>query len=86
VSRERDREVSIRLNESHLRLVRRLDSPQSSWQMWQYEGVTGSFRTGRLERELQMVQIFATRYSYIAILWASLVSFATITLFMLLPN
>jgi hypothetical protein len=33
-----------------------------------YEGVFKSFRTGRLERELQMVQLSATRYSCIAIL------------------
>jgi hypothetical protein len=45
-----------------------------------YEGVTKSFRTGRLEQELQMVQLSPTRCSCIAILWASLVSFATITL------
>jgi len=43
-------------------------------------GVAKSFRTGRLERELQMVQLPATRCSYIAILWVSLVSFAAITL------
>jgi hypothetical protein len=46
----------------------------------EYEGVSKSFGTGRLERELQMVQLSATRCSYIAILWASLVSFAAITL------
>jgi hypothetical protein len=45
-----------------------------------YEGVTKSFRTGRLERELQMIQLSTTRYSCIAILWVSLVSFAAITL------
>jgi hypothetical protein len=45
-----------------------------------YEGVSKSFQTGRLEQELQMVQLSATRCSYIAILWASLVSFAAITL------
>jgi hypothetical protein len=45
-----------------------------------YEGVSISFRTGRLERELQMVQPCATRCSCIAILWVSLVSFAAITL------
>jgi hypothetical protein len=45
-----------------------------------YKGVSKSSRTGRLERELQMVQLSATRCSYIAILWVSLVSFATITL------
>jgi hypothetical protein len=39
-----------------------------------------SFRTGRLERELQMVLFSATRCSCIAILWVSLVSFAIITL------
>jgi acetolactate synthase regulatory subunit len=45
-----------------------------------YEGVSRSFRTGRLERELQMVQLSATRCSCIAISWVSLVSFAAITL------
>jgi hypothetical protein len=45
-----------------------------------YEGVSKSFRTGRLERELQMVQLSATGCSFIAILWVSLVSFAAITL------
>jgi hypothetical protein len=45
-----------------------------------YEGVTESFRPGRLERELQMVQFSATRCSCIAILLASLVSFAAVTL------
>jgi hypothetical protein len=45
-----------------------------------YEGVPTSFRTGRLERELQMVPPSATRCSCIAILWVSVVSFATITL------
>jgi hypothetical protein len=38
------------------------------------------FRTGRLERELQIVQFSATGCSYIAILWVSLVSFAAIAL------
>jgi hypothetical protein len=38
------------------------------------------FRTGRLERELQMVQLSTTRWSCIAILCVSLVSFAAITL------
>jgi hypothetical protein len=36
------------------------------WTM--YEGVSKSSRTGRLERELQMVQLSATRCSRIAIL------------------
>jgi hypothetical protein len=45
-----------------------------------YEGVSKSFRTGRLERELQMVQLSATRCSYVTILWVSLVSFAAISL------
>jgi hypothetical protein len=44
------------------------------------EGVSKSCRTGRLERELQMVQLSATRCSCIAILWVSLVSFVAITL------
>jgi hypothetical protein len=34
----------------------------------EYEGVSKSFRTGRLERELKMVQLSATRCSCIAIL------------------
>jgi hypothetical protein len=47
----------------------------SSW-----EGVSRSFRTGRLEWELQMVQLSATKCSCISILWVSLVSFDAITL------
>jgi hypothetical protein len=39
-----------------------------------------NFRTGHLERELQMVQLSATRCSCIASLWVSLVMFAAITL------
>jgi hypothetical protein len=46
-----------------------------------YEGVTKSFRTGHLERELQMVQLSATRCSCIAILWVGLASFDATTLF-----
>jgi hypothetical protein len=45
-----------------------------------YEGVSKSFWTGSLERELQMVQLSATRRTCIAILCVSLVSFATIIL------
>jgi len=37
-----------------------------------------SFWTGRLDRELQMLPLSATRCSYIAILCVSLVSFTTI--------
>jgi hypothetical protein len=33
-----------------------------------YEGVSKSFRTGRLERELQMVQLSSTRFSCIVTL------------------
>jgi len=33
-----------------------------------YEGVSKSFRTGRLERELKIVQFFAIRCSCFAIL------------------
>jgi hypothetical protein len=46
----------------------------------QYEGVSKSFRTGRLERELQMVQLSATRCSCFAIFWVSLVIFVAMTL------
>jgi hypothetical protein len=42
--------------------------------------VSKSLRTGRLERELQMIQLSATRCSCTAILWVRLVSFAAITL------
>jgi hypothetical protein len=45
-----------------------------------YESVSKSFRTGRLERELQMEQLSAIRCSCIAILWVSLVIFATTAL------
>jgi hypothetical protein len=45
-----------------------------------YVDVSKSFRTGRLERELQMVHLSATRCSCVAILGVSLVSFAAITL------
>jgi hypothetical protein len=37
-----------------------------NWSM--YEGVSKSFRTGRLERELKMLQLSATRFSFIAVL------------------
>jgi hypothetical protein len=46
-----------------------------------YEGVSKSFRTGRLERELKTVQLSATRWNCIAFLWVSLLSFAAITLY-----
>jgi len=58
------------LTEDHLRSAR----------MVPYEGVSKRFRTGRLEREPQMVKLSATRCSYIAALWASLVSFPAINL------
>jgi hypothetical protein len=45
-----------------------------------YDSVTKSFRTGRLELELQMVQLSTARCSCITLLWVSLVSFAAITL------
>jgi len=46
-----------------------------------YEVVSKIFRTGHLERELQMVQLSVTRCSCIAILWVNLVSIVTITLY-----
>jgi hypothetical protein len=45
-----------------------------------YEVVSKSFRTGHLERELQVVQLSATGCSCIAISWVSPVSFSAITL------
>jgi hypothetical protein len=51
-----------------------------------YEGISKSFRTGQLERELQIVQLFATKCNCIAILWVSLVSFAAYNSFVLLLN
>jgi len=50
--------------------------PSPTW-----EGVSKSFRTGRLERELRMVKLSVTRFSRVAIWGVSLVSFAAITLF-----
>jgi hypothetical protein len=44
------------------------------------KGVSKSFRSGHLERELQMTQFFDTKCSCIAILWVSLVSFVAIIL------
>jgi hypothetical protein len=40
----------------------------SAFRSVHYEGVSKSFRTGRLERELQMVQLYATICNCIAIL------------------
>jgi hypothetical protein len=51
----------------------------SAYRIYRYEGVSKSFRTGRLDRELQMIELSATRCSCIAILWVSLVSYAAIT-------
>jgi len=48
--------------------------------IWIHTYVSRSFWTGCLEWELQMVQLSATRYSSITILWFSRVSFATINL------
>jgi hypothetical protein len=49
------------------------------WQIDKCVRVSKSFRTGHLEREMQMVQLSATRCSCIAILRVSLASFAVIT-------
>jgi len=48
---------------------------------WKCECVSKSFRTGRLERELQMVHLCANRCSFIASLCVSLVSFAAVAPF-----
>jgi hypothetical protein len=45
-----------------------------------YKCVSKSFRSGSLERELQILQLSAIRCSYITILWVSLEGFAAITL------
>jgi hypothetical protein len=55
------------------------EAPAADFVNLLYEGVSKSSRTGRLERELQLVQLSATMCSCNAILWASLVSFAAIT-------
>jgi hypothetical protein len=47
--------------------------------MYTVRGCNQNFRTGRLGRELKIVQLSATRCSCTAILWVSLVSFAAIT-------
>jgi hypothetical protein len=44
------------------------------------DSVSRSLRTGRLERELQMVQLSAARCSCIAIFWVSVMSFASMSL------
>jgi hypothetical protein len=51
-----------------------------------YEGVSKSFRTGRLERELQMVQLSASRHSCIATLWVSLVCLLLLFRYRLSPE
>jgi len=52
-----------------------------STQMFQtYEGVSKSFRTGRLKRELKMVQLSATRCSCVAIFRVNLLSSVAISL------
>jgi hypothetical protein len=50
------------------------------WRIEKCEGVSKSFRTGRLERKLQMVRLSATRCNCTAISWVSLVRFAAVTL------
>jgi len=60
--------------------TRRQNPEDQDLNLFIYESVSKSFRTGRLERELQMVQPSATRCSSKAISWVSLVSFAAITL------
>jgi hypothetical protein len=50
---------------THFGSVGRNLQPQASYR---YEAVSKSFRTGRLERELKMVQLSATRCSCVAIL------------------
>jgi hypothetical protein len=73
------------------RIIRKITSLACSYDFYEictkvmlwrhkYEVVSKSFRTVCLERELQMVQLSATRCSCIAILCVSLVSFAAITL------
>jgi len=39
--------------------------------MWTYEAVSKSFRTGRLERELQKVQLSATRCAVVSLFYES---------------
>jgi hypothetical protein len=60
--------------------LKRLESVGCDRWVPKYEGVSKSFWTGHLESELQMVQLFATRCSCIAILWINLINFAAITL------
>jgi hypothetical protein len=65
----------------HLTVTRSVgNGPHGLGSTYIHEGVSKSFRTGLLERELQMVQLSAIRCSCIAILWVSLVSLAAITL------
>jgi hypothetical protein len=66
------------VNQRRLTAMQLLKYSKPSW--LKYEGVSKSFRTRCLERELQMVQLSATGCSFVAILWVSLVSFTAITL------
>jgi hypothetical protein len=50
------------------------------WCFLHVRGISKSFRSGRPERKLQMIQLSATGCSCMAILWVSLASFAAVTL------
>jgi hypothetical protein len=63
---------SIYPAELHLRIAPGKKLKSFDTAIWGiYEHVSKSFRTGRLKRELQMVQLSATRCGCIAILWVS---------------
>jgi len=51
-----------------IRVINKNGKETKFWGEVSYEGVSKSFRTGRLERKLQMIQLSATRCSCIAIL------------------
>jgi hypothetical protein len=78
------RPIYLRIKNLLYPLVRKLGGPQiwirNTKMQNMYEGVFKSFRTGCLKEELQLVQLSATKCSFIAILWVSLMSFATMTL------
>jgi hypothetical protein len=78
----RRRVASWYLHSSVVHLLHRskMERKAVSYEFCYIESVSKSFRTGRLERELRMVQLSASKCSFIAILWVSLVSFAAITL------
>jgi hypothetical protein len=78
------RKIPIPLQESNPRtlIVQPIAQRCTNWAITVlvYEGLSKSFWTDRLKRELQTLQSSSTRCSCIAMLWVTLASFTAITL------